>query len=314
VRHAAKRGGLGVGLMARILRQPRWLGGLFSSMVGFTLEAVALALAPVVLVQPLIVAELLFALPLAAHVGGLRLGRREWLGAVLVAGGLVVFVVVVRPTNPRFATSDASWVALVAVTAVSVAALVLVASRVHGVARTSTMAAAAAVALGLLAVPTKAAARDFELHRIHALTTWEPWAAAGAGIVGLTLAQNTFGAGPLAVSLPVIDVGEPVVASIISMAIFGEQVGALSIVSSSVLVASAVVVTGGVLMLDRSPLVKDAQHSLDPLHRSSGTTTVARQASRAGAVGGPDASLPDASSEPNGPYHEANETTCAWRT
>ena len=171
----------------------------------------------------------------------------------------MVFVLIVRPTNPRFEASGASWAALVAVTAVVVATLVLVASHVDGVARTSAMAAAAAVALGLLAVLTKAAARDFELHRFEALATWEPWVAAAAGIVGLLVAQNTFGAGPLAVSLPVIDVGEPVVASIISMVVFGEQVGGLGIVASAVLVASAVVVTGGVLVLDRSPLVQDAQ-------------------------------------------------------
>ncbi len=264
VRRQTQRGGLGVRLMARVLREPLWLGGLAASIAGFGLEAVALALAPVVLVQPLIVAELLFALPLAARTVGVRLGRREWAGAALVASGLVVFVLIVRPTNPRFDASGASWATLVAVTAVSVATLVLLASHVHGVARTSCMAAAAAVALGLLAVLTKATARDFELHRLGGLATWQPWATAAAGIVGLSVAQNTFGAGPLAVSLPVIDVGEPVVASIISMVVFGEQVGALSVVSSSVLVASAVVATGGVVMLDRSPLVRDAQRNLSP--------------------------------------------------
>ena len=52
------------GLLLHLGADPLWLAGLGASIIGFALEATALAIAPVVLVQPLIVAELLFALPL----------------------------------------------------------------------------------------------------------------------------------------------------------------------------------------------------------------------------------------------------------
>lgn len=261
-RRASRAGGVELALVARLARDPLWLAGLLASIGGFGLEAVALDMAPVVLVQPLIVAELLFALPLGALAAGSRLGRREWTGAVAVAGGLGLFTVVIRPSNPRFATSGTTWTMLVCVVAVTVAVLVALAARARGVARTSAMALAAAVALGLLAVLTKTAAHDFAVHGISALWTWQPWAVAAAGVVGLSLAQNTFGAGPLAVSLPLIDVGEPLVASVISMVVFNERLGHLSAASTGMLVAAGLVVTAGVAMLDRSPLVQAAQQQI----------------------------------------------------
>jgi hypothetical protein len=65
-------------LLVRLGAEPLWLAGLGASIVGFGLEATALAVAPVVLVQPLIVGELLFALPLAAAqaAGDPDLGRK----------------------------------------------------------------------------------------------------------------------------------------------------------------------------------------------------------------------------------------------
>ena len=76
-----------------------------------------------VLVQPLIVAELLFALPLAAAVGGSRLGRHEWTGAVLVTVGLVAFVVIVRPTDSATSASWTTWLLIVCMIAALVALL-----------------------------------------------------------------------------------------------------------------------------------------------------------------------------------------------
>lgn len=262
VRRQPRREHIEATLVARLATQPLWLAGLAASIVGFALEAVALDLAPVLLVQPLVVSEMLFALPLAALAGGRRLGRREWTGAVLVAAGLATFSLLVKPTDPNFAAGPAKWAVLFAAVAAAVIATASIASRTSGLARTSAMAVASAVALGLLAVLTKACAHDFATRHLGALGTWEPWAVAATGMIALTLAQNTFAVGPLAVSLPLIDIGEPVVASIISATVFGEQLTGLTAGGLSGLVVAAVVATGGVVILDSSPLVQAAQRDL----------------------------------------------------
>src|ERR1700749_539879 len=86
-------------LLVRLGKDRGWLIGLATSVGGYGLQAVGLFLAPVVLVQPLIVTELLFALPLAAWWAGARLGLREWTGAGFVAAGITTFILVGNPSG-----------------------------------------------------------------------------------------------------------------------------------------------------------------------------------------------------------------------
>ena len=150
-------------LLLRLLRDRLWLTGLAASVMGYALQAVALFLAPVVLVQPLIVTELLFALPLAAMLGGRRLGRREWAGAGLVAAGITSFVLVAHPTGERTDIATGTWFSVIAAVAAAVLLLVLVAeSQQHRpMVRASGLAAAASVCFGLLSVLTKVVGHEF---------------------------------------------------------------------------------------------------------------------------------------------------------
>ena len=59
------------------------------------------------------------------------------------------------------------------------------------------------------------------------------------GIFGLWLAQTAFRSGPLAISLPLIDVGEPLVASVVAVMAFGERLGSLSPAMSTGLALAA---------------------------------------------------------------------------
>jgi drug/metabolite transporter (DMT)-like permease len=252
-------------LLVRLGAEPLWLAGLGASIVGFGLEATALAVAPVVLVQPLIVAELLFALPLAAAAaGGSRLGRREWIGAGLVTLGLIAFVVIVRPTDSAASASWGTWLLIMCVIAALVALLLGVAVRSGGVKRTSAFAAAAGVSLGLLSVLTKLNMRDFGNRGFGAFATLAPWALVAVGIFGLWLAQIAFRSGPLAVSLPLIDVGEPLVASLVAVMVFGERLGSLTVAMSTELALAGTIIAGGVVLLDHSPVVQAAQARLIP--------------------------------------------------
>jgi drug/metabolite transporter (DMT)-like permease len=262
VRHQPTDKPLGAGVVLRMLRNPLWLAGLLSSILGFVFEATALSVAPVVLVQPLIVAELPFALPLAALVAGRRLGRREWTGILCITFGLMALVAVIHPEDSPIVGPAHLWAILFGSVAAAVAALFVAGSASKGIASTSAYAAAAGTAFGLLAVITKATTHDFAARGFEALATWEPWALAAVGFVGLTLAQSAYRAGPLAVSLPLLDLGEPLVGSLIAVFAFGEQIGDLGIAASAVVAAAAASVIVGLAALDRSPLVLAAQGQL----------------------------------------------------
>lgn len=258
-RLASARGHIDAGVVVRAAREPLWLIGLAASIVGFGLEATALSMAPVVLVQPLIVAELPFALPLAAFVAGRRLGQREWTGILLVTAGLVAVVTTIRPNDSLIAGGGLRWLILFGSVGLLVVTLVAVAGRSSGLGRTTGLAAAAGATFGLLSVVTKATTQDFSSHGLGALVTWQPWALAVIGLVGMSLAQNAYRAGPLAVSLPLLDVGEPFVGSLIAILAFGEQLGDFGPIGLSVFVLGIVCICAGVAVLDRSPLVQAAQ-------------------------------------------------------
>ena len=247
------------GLVVRAARDPLWLAGLAASIIGFGLEATALSVAPVVLVQPLIVAELPFALPLAAFLAGKRLGFREWSGIVLVTAGLATVVTTIHPADTLIAAGPVVWLVLFAAVGLAVAGLVGLTGRATGVARTSALAAAAGFTFGLLSVVTKATTHQFATRGLGALGTWQPWALAVIGMVGMSLAQNTYRAGPLAVSLPLLDIGEPLAGSVIAIVAFGEGLGHLGPAGMVAFAVGLACIGSGVAVLDRSPLVQAAQ-------------------------------------------------------
>ena len=86
-----------VELLRMSLRDMKWWLGGGAAVVSAALQAVALALGSVVLVQALQVTALLFALPVYAWLTKQGLTRREWGWAVLLAGAVAVFVMVGDP-------------------------------------------------------------------------------------------------------------------------------------------------------------------------------------------------------------------------
>jgi drug/metabolite transporter (DMT)-like permease len=250
-------------LLIRLLRDPLWILGFFASVAGYGMQAVALYLAPVVLVQPLIVTELIFALPLAAWHGGRRLGLREWAGVVLVAAGLALFVAVGQPGGEGTKVNNANAVLALVSGAGALAVLVgLGESRMdHPTLRASALAGAASICFGGLSLLTRVVGHDFGSDGIGALATPKPYLLAVVAIGGLLLSQTAFRIAPLSVSLPIIDVGEPTVASLLGVLILGETIhtgpGTLAAVA-----ASGAAVLSGVGLLDTSPLVRMAQQDI----------------------------------------------------
>ncbi len=247
-------------LMRRLIRDRQWLWGFATSVGGYGLQAVALFLAPVVLVQPLIVTELLFALPLAAHWAGRRLGIREWTGTLFVAGGITSFLVVGAPSGERTHMTTTALFLMTAVSAVALLVLIAFAESLahRPMARASGLALAASACFGLLSVFTKVVGHQFEHEKLATLAHVQPYLLAIFAITGLLLAQTAFRIAPLSVSLPLIDIGEPLVASVLAVVVLHERLDLGSGTAVGVAL-SAAAVTLGIALLDTSPLVRAAQ-------------------------------------------------------
>jgi len=86
--------GFRTGLLAHLLKRPRWLAGSALAVLGWPLQLLALSWAPVSLVQPTLALGLVVVLVGGARLLGERVGPRQWLAAATVIAGVTLLALV----------------------------------------------------------------------------------------------------------------------------------------------------------------------------------------------------------------------------
>jgi len=199
--------------------------------VGFAFQLLALRHGSLALVQPLFVSGLVFALVGGAIADHRRLARREWLSMVLVAAGLVIFLVVARPGRGHPNASMSGWIALTVGTIVSVGGVCLLAVRSRHL-RPLFLATATGILFGVTAALAERTSHLLPMGLLNTLQHVPPYAMFVCAGVGLVLGQSAFQAAELRWSLPTLTIVEPLVAILIGQVLYGEHVsvGAAAIV------------------------------------------------------------------------------------
>jgi drug/metabolite transporter (DMT)-like permease len=205
-----------------------WLGG-GAAVVSAALQAVALGLGSVVLVQALQVTALLFALPVYAWLTKQGLTRRQWVWAVLLAGAVAVFVTVGDPAAGYQRASIRTWAVVALVIGPAMVFCVLGARIWSGPLAAVLLAVVSASSWALFAVFTKAIV-DVVGHGFQGLgallRTPELYGWLLVAVLGTVFQQSSFRASSLTASLPTMTVTEPVVASLLGVTVLGETLGA----------------------------------------------------------------------------------------
>ena len=207
-----------------LIRRPLWWAGTGSALAGFVFQALALANGSLLLVQPILVSALLFALPLSARLAHRRVTRGEWGWALLLTLSLAVFVVLAkaRPGDYEASLTTSAVVAVVCTAAVS--ACVIVAARVAGWGRAVLLAVAVGVLFGVVAVLTKLVMHLLTHEGLTALLmTPVLYLMVALGVVAMLLQQSAFHAGSLQTSVPTMLVLEPVIAVLLGAVVLGEH-------------------------------------------------------------------------------------------
>jgi drug/metabolite transporter (DMT)-like permease len=255
-RQASQRpSGEGVKLFWHLVTNRLWLLGIGAAVISYGLQAVALSYGTLVLVQPLIVSELLFAVPFSVRLRGLRLHAREWLACGAVVVGLAVGIVAANPHGGDPLQPFTVWIPALIGVLVLAAASLFAARVVHGPVKASAFAFAGAVVMGMqtaLYASTIALIRQgFWQVFLH----WQPYVLVVASIAGTLLIQKSFQAGPLAASTPVIDATLPIVAITLGVWLFNEQVRT-SLFGLTGGVVGVILLIAGIILLDTSPVVR----------------------------------------------------------
>ena len=246
---------MSVRILWHLVRKPVWLAGTAASAAGFILQGVALGFGSLSLVQPLIVLSLAFAMPLAARKQHRRLGRREWIATLAICAGLAAFLTTANPSDQWSNPSFTLW-SLVGVASGGLVLICYVLARAAApTARATLLAVAAGCSFGVLDAIEKSITHSL----VHSglwgtMATWQPYALTLVVVIGETLAQSAYQAGPLAAALPVMDTLEPSVAVVIAVTAFGETLN-YSVGNLTLEAAGIATVVAGIVMLDRSPVI-----------------------------------------------------------
>ncbi|WP_137147830.1 DMT family transporter [Mycolicibacterium sp. CR10] len=213
-------------LFLSLLRDRQWWLGSGVAAAGFALQAAALGLGSVLLVQAVLVTSLLFALPISARLSHRRVTRWEWMWAALLAAAVIVIVTVGNPTEGHSRASPQTWLMVAAVLG-PVLALCLVGARVwSGPVGAVLLAVVSGALWGLFAVLTKAVVDRLDVSSWaglgELLVTPELYAWALVAVAGTAMQQASFRAGALTASLPTMTVTEPMVAGVLGVVVLGE--------------------------------------------------------------------------------------------
>jgi drug/metabolite transporter (DMT)-like permease len=248
-------------LLLYLVRQPVWLAGVGSMILGFVFQVTALHFGSLALVQPILATELLFVFAYMAVIGTGRVLRSDWLAAAAMAAGLGVFLFTANPSGGRTHAPATSWW-LAGVSSLGLAGLATISAfvplrrrtRPSPARRAATLGVATGVSWGFVAAVIK----ELSSHTGSVgsiFTTWSPYVLLCVGAISILLASHALQAGPLPASQPGFTIVDPLVASLLGVFIFSEhlQLQPLDVV---VEIAALAALAWGVVSLSRSRLVQ----------------------------------------------------------
>jgi drug/metabolite transporter (DMT)-like permease len=241
------------------VRQPAWWAGTLVAAGGYAFQALALAHGSLLLVQPLLVSALLFVLPLGAKFSKQHVTRADWGWALLLTAALVVFVLVGQPREGHYRAPVPAWSVALAGVVPLVIICVVAAHRTVGRTRAMLLASAVAVLVAMIAVLTKVSTHRVALHGWRGLLTVPaPYLLIALAIVVTVLQQSAFHAGALQASVPVMLVGEPMVAVLLGVVILGEHLHVRG-VGGVILAVAVIAMTAATIALGRDSVPRTTE-------------------------------------------------------
>lgn len=240
-----------------LIRRKLWIAGFLINNLGFLLQAAALHLGSVALVQPVMVSQVLFALLLSGVGSGLRPAARDWAYVLCICAGLIVLLSV-SGAAPLHGSPDRTRVFWVVIAMAAAVVTLVLCARMQTDHRASSLllAIAAGVCFAGNAVLTKLTTDDlFGQGIVHTALDWPGYTLAVATASGLLIEQAAFAHGSLPWAVAAMSITNPVVSYLAG--IFGFNVtmphtaGALAAVS-----VTAVLIGIGISGLAHSPLTR----------------------------------------------------------
>jgi drug/metabolite transporter (DMT)-like permease len=223
VEDAPEESTMRLSLIAHALRRGIWLLGFMFMVCSFLLQAFALHVGRLSVVQPILTMELLFLVFILGTYFGYRITIREWIGATAIVLGLAGFLAFANPGGGNRIPDTTQW-GVVGGAAVFAIGILVVATRwgprwwkaaMFG----SAAAVSFAFTAALIKVVSDYAARDW----VTMLGHWQTYGVIVFGLAGLFLTQNAYHSGPLAASQSTLVLVDPLISILIGIALYGDS-------------------------------------------------------------------------------------------
>jgi len=246
-------------LVLYLFRSPLWLFGWVALGGAFVFQALALHDGLLSIVQPLMAAELIFALVLRRFWLHQSILLITWGGAALTCVGLGVFIVAGEPRGGRPTPTSHHWIAAAVACGAAAAVLAALAQRGSASWRAALYASAAATVWALVATFIKTTTDTLTQFGVAGMFThWPVYALAVAAVAGTLLQQAALHVGPLKVSQPFLVIVDPIVSIALSVWLFAEYFTSNVAVLAIAAAAFAVMCAGVVLLTQTAPATMNA--------------------------------------------------------
>ncbi|MFZ2512316.1 MAG: DMT family transporter [Gordonia sp. (in: high G+C Gram-positive bacteria)] len=230
-----------------------WWFGAIIAVIGFGFQAWALGLGSILLVQPLVVFAVLFALPLEARIDHRRPSTMDWVWGGVLVGSVIVFLLIAQPEPSQRRASHMLLAITVTVLVVVLIGLVAFAERCTNPHHKALCYGLAAGALfGIAALLVKSVAMHLIDEPTRVLLHADIYLLTIVIVLAVIAQQRAFGAGDIQTSFPAMNVMEPAVSMALGVILLGENLR-VGIGKSTMLIA--------ILLLAAVAVVKLAKHS-----------------------------------------------------
>jgi drug/metabolite transporter (DMT)-like permease len=235
------------GATLKLVKRPRWWIGGVIGFTGACLHAVALSFAPLVVVQPVSVATLVFAVPLAAMLHGRRPHRAEIIGSIAVAAGLLGLMLLIPTHNVTPSLSTRGALGLIGCVGVVVAVCFLIARWQKGPLKALFMAIGAgsvtATVSTFVRVVGGGLGGDFAR-----LLHWFTVAIPVLLVCAVVLLQKSYAVGYFGIAYAGVQVVDPITSVLAGAVLLGEPLpsGAGNVIPA--LLAAAVLIAGTITL------------------------------------------------------------------
>lgn len=214
----------GLGELFRLILVPAWLLGTLMLLVGYVTQGAALDRGKLVVVQPLLVTTIVWALPLGYLLTNQQVARRQVLGAFVVVVGLALFVLVGDPDAGVDDTSTRNFVlASLIVCAIVVGLLLWVRTKRAPALRAAVLGTCAGLLFGLSATFDKPVINDLHVSIGDAALSWAALGLVGFGFIAFLIQQLSLATGQLAPAMAAVSVSNPGVSVVLGILLYEER-------------------------------------------------------------------------------------------